>query len=324
MPRHSDLVNIKGTDLQVSRLGLGTAPLGGLFTSVEDKDSDELIHSAFDNGINFFDTAPQYGHGTAEIRLGRILKAANKPYILETKVGRVLNPTENADKAWFADANPKLEPIFDFSADGIKRSIDESLKRLQVDHIDIALLHDAEDHLRDAIEKAYPVLDSLRSQGVIKGVGMGLNWCPPSVTILKECDLNVALIAGRYTLLDQEAQDELFPLALKKNCSILIAGVYNSGVLANPNPGATYNYVPASEEIITRARKIGEFFSQRNIPLTAAALQYPQRHPAVTMVLTGSRSRAELESNIADFNMEIPSSIWQELEESGLVQEFKG
>lgn len=324
MPRHSDLVNIKGTDLQVSRLGLGTAPLGGMFTSVDEKDSDDLIHAAFESGINFFDTAPQYGHGTAEIRLGRILKEANKPFVLETKVGRVLNPVDNADKMWFADANPKLEPVFDFSADGVKRSIEESLQRLQVDHIDIALLHDADDHLRDAIDKAYPVLDSLRSQGVIKGVGMGFNWSAPSVTILKECDLNVSLIAGRYTLLDQEAQDELFPLALKKNCSILIAGVYNSGVLANPNPGSTYNYLPASDEIISKARQIGEFFKQRNISLTAAALQYPQRHPAVTMVLTGSRSRAELESNIADFNSEIPAVIWEEFEASGLVQEFKG
>lgn len=324
MPRHSELVNIKGTDLQVSRLGLGTAPLGGLFASVGEKESDDLIHSAFENEINFFDTAPLYGHGTAEIRLGRILKEANKPFVLETKVGRVLNPTENADKAWFADANPKLEPIFDFSADGVKRSIEDSLIRLQVDHLDIALLHDADEHLHDAIEKAYPVLDSLRSQGVIKGVGMGLNLCAPSIAILKECDLNVALIAGRYTLLDQEAQDELFPLALKKNCSILIAGVFNSGVLANPNPGAMYNYLPASDEIISKARKIRKFFSQRDIPLTAAALQYPQRHPAVTLILTGSRSRAELESNIEDFNMEIAPSVWQELEESGLVEKFKG
>ena len=323
MSRHSDLVKIKGTNLEVSRLGLGTAALGGLFTSVDERDGDDLIYAAFENGINFFDTAPLYGYGNAEIRLGRALKEASKPYVLETKVGRVLNPTENADIGWFADANPKLEPVFDFSADGVKRSIEESLKRLQVDHIDIALLHEADDHLRDAIEKAYPVLDSLRSQGVIKGIGMGLNWSAPSVTILKECDLNVSLIAGRYTLLDQEAQDELFPLAMKKNCSILIAGVYNSGVLANPNPGAYYDYLPASDEIISRARKIGEFFKARNVSLTAAALQYPLRHPAVTMVLTGSRSRQELLSNIEDFNSDIPTSVWDELEASGLVKEFK-
>ena len=323
MIRHNTKVNIAGTDLQVTKLGLGTAPLGGLFTSVLDTDSDELINSAFDNEINFFDTAPQYGHGTAEIRLGRILKNIGKPYVLETKVGRVLNATEAADKAWFADANPHLEPIFDFSAEGVKRSIEESLARLGVDHIDLALLHDAEDHLDTAIREGYPVLDDYRRQGIIKGVGMGLNLCAPSVRIMKECDLNVALIAGRYTLLDQEAQDELFPLAMKKNVSILAAGVYNSGVLANPNPGATYNYLPASEEIINRARAIGEFLKARNVSLTAAALQFPLRHQAVTVVLTGSRSKAELESNIEDFNTDLPTNIWSELEASGLIQPLK-
>ncbi len=323
MIRHNTKVAIARTGLQVTKLGLGTAPLGGLFTSVLDSDSDELIRSAFDNELNFFDTAPQYGHGTAEIRLGRILKTIGKPYVLETKVGRVLNPTASADKAWFADANPHLEPVFDFSAEGIKRSIEESLKRLGVDHIDIALLHDADDHLEQAIREAYPVLDDYRRQGIIKGVGMGLNLCAPSIAIMNECDLNVALIAGRFTLLDQEAQDELFPLALKKNVSILAAGVYNSGVLANPNPGATYNYLPASEEVISRARAIGEFLKARNVSLTAAALQFPLRHPAVTVVLTGSRSRAELESNIADFNHDLPQDIWKELEESGLIQPLK-
>ncbi len=323
MARHSERVSIKGTALEVTRLGLGTAPLGGLFTSVDEQDSDDLIVAAFDHGINFFDTAPQYGHGVAEQRLGRILQRVGKPFVLETKVGRVLNPTNQADKAWFADADPHLEPIFDFSADGVKRSIEDSLRRLGVDHIDIALLHDAEDHLPQAIEEAYPVLDSLRSQGVIKAVGMGLNLCQPSVTIMKNTDLNVALIAGRYTLLDQEGQEELFPLALKKNVSILAAGVFNSGVLANPVAGAKYNYVDASDEVIKRAQKIGKFLRERNIPLTAAALQFPLRHPAVTAVLTGSRNRAELESNIKDFDVTIPDSIWAELEASGLVAKLK-
>ena len=323
MIRHNTKVAIARTGLQVTKLGLGTAPLGGLFTSVLETDSDELIQSAFDNELNFFDTAPLYGYGTAEIRLGRILKTIGKPFVLETKVGRVLNPADQADKAWFADANPNLEPVFDFSSDGVKRSIEESLKRLGVDHIDIALMHDADDHLEQAIREAYPVLDDYRRQGIIKGVGMGLNLCAPSIAIMKECDLNVALIAGRFTLLDQEAQDELFPLALKKNISILAAGVYNSGVLANPNPGATYNYLPASDEVIGRARSIGEFLKARNVSLTAAALQFPMRHPAVTVVLTGSRSKDELESNIADFNQDLPQDIWEELEASKLIQPLK-
>lgn len=192
-----------------------------------------------------------------------------------------------------------------------------------MDHIDIALLHDAEDHLPQAINEAYPVLDSFRSQGVIKAVGMGLNLCQPSVTIMKNTDLNVALIAGRYTLLDQEGQEELFPLALKKNVSILAAGVFNSGVLANPVAGAKYNYVDASDEVIKRAQAIGKFLRERDIPLTAAALQFPLRHPAVTAVLTGSRNRTELESNIEDFDSIIPDSIWAELESSGLVAKLQ-
>lgn len=321
--RHSEKIKIKRVDLELTRLGLGTAPLGGLFTSVRDTDSDDLIATAFDQGIGYFDTAPLYGHGRAEIRLGRALRAAGRPYVLSTKVGRVLNAATNVDLSWFADADPNLEPVYDYSGDGIKRSIEDSLKRLGVDHIDIALMHDAEDHISEAIHSAYPVLDNLRSQGVIKAVGMGLNICSASVAIMKEVDLDVALIAGRFTLLDQEAQDDLFPLALKKNVSIIIGGVYNSGVLANPNPGAMYDYLPAAPEIIERARSIGAFLKERNVSLTAAALQFPLRHPAVTTVLTGSRNRVELLSNIEDFDRELPVGIWNELEESGLVHRLK-
>jgi len=321
--RHSEKVKVKRVDLSLTRLGLGTAPLGGLFTSVQDVDSDDLIATAFEQGIGYFDTAPLYGHGRAEIRLGRALRAAGKPYVLSTKVGRVLNPGKNVDVSWFADADPNLEPVYDYSGDGMKRSIEDSLKRLGVDHIDIALMHDAEDHISEAIHSAYPALADLRSQGVIKAVGMGLNICSASIAIMKETDLDVALIAGRFTLLDQEAQDELFPLALEKNVSIIIGGVYNSGVLANPNPGAMYDYLPASSEIIERARKIGAFLKERSVSLTAAALQFPLRHPAVTTVLTGSRNQTELLSNIQDFDCDLPTGIWTELEDSGLVHKIK-
>ncbi|MEI6811175.1 MAG: aldo/keto reductase [Actinomycetes bacterium] len=323
MARHSEKVKIKRTGLEITRLGLGTAPLGGLFNSVKESDSDELIATAFEQGINFFDTAPLYGHGRAEIRLGRGLRAAGKPFVLSTKVGRVLNAAKDPDIGWFADADKSLEPIYDYSADGIKRSIEESLKRLGVDHIDIALMHDADDHIPEAINKVFPALAELRSQGVINAVGMGMNWCAPSIAIMKDTDLDIALIAGRFSLLDQDAQNELFPLAIARNASIIIGGVYNSGVLANPNPGAMYNYLPASDEIIARARKIGAFLAERNVSLTAAALQFPLRHPAVTTVLTGSRSKAELLANIADYDSTLPPSIWSELEAAGLVQPLK-
>jgi D-threo-aldose 1-dehydrogenase len=234
-----------------------------------------------------------------------------------------LNSTEHADISWFADATPTLEPVYDWSAEGIKRSIHESLERLGIDHIDIALMHDADDYVDLAIHSAFPVLADLRAQGVIKAIGIGMNLCEPAMKIMSNTDLNIALIAGRYTLLDQEAQEALFPLALKKNVSITIGGVYNSGVLANPNPGASFNYLPASNEIINRARQIGAFLKERNIPLTAAAIQFPLRHSAVTTVLTGSRNRTELMANIADFDFEIHESVWDELESSGLVSALK-
>ena len=320
MSRHNQKISFKRVPIEVTRLGLGTAPLGGMFTSVAESDSDALIATAFDLGINYFDTAPLYGYGRSEVRLGRALRALKKDFVISTKVGRVLNDTKDSDREFFKDADPTKESVYDWSADGIKRSINESLERLGLDHIDIVLLHDCEDYLEQTLREAYPVLDSYRSQGIIKAVGMGLNLCAPSVAIMKDTDLDCALIAGRYTLLDQEAQHELFPLALKKNVSMIIGGVFNSGVLANPVPGAMYNYAPVSDELLKKAQAIKKLLDSRKVSLTAAALQFPLRHPAVTTVLTGSRNSTELRANVADFDAEIPSDIWKELEESGLVE----
>lgn len=320
MSRHNQKISFKRVPIEVTRLGLGTAPLGGMFTSVAESDSDALIATAFDLGINYFDTAPLYGYGRSEVRLGRALRALKKDFVISTKVGRVLNDTKDSDREFFKDADPTKESVYDWSADGIKRSINESLERLGLDHIDIVLLHDCEDYLEQTLREAYPVLDSYRSQGIIKAVGMGLNLCAPSVAIMKDTDLDCALIAGRYTLLDQEAQHELFPLALKKDVSMIIGGVFNSGVLANPVPGAMYNYAPVSDELLKKAQAIKKLLDSRNVSLTAAALQFPLRHPAVTTVLTGSRNSTELRANVADFDLEIPGDIWKELEDSGLVE----
>ena len=289
MARHNQKIGMKRVDLELTRLSLGTAPLAGLFKSVDVSDSDQLIHTALDNGMNYFDTAPLYGHGLAEERLGRILRTVTKPFVLETKVGRVLNWVEKADPVpWFPDADPHMQPVFDYSADGIKRSLDESLKRLGVDHIDIALMHEAENHIPQAINTAYPVLADLKRQGIIKAVGIGINFCDAALEIMKSVDLDIVLLAGRYTLLDQSAQNKLLPYALERKVDITIGGVFNSGVLADPKPGATFEYLPASDEIIKKAQDIGAFLKKLGIPLTAAALQFPLRHPAVTSVLTGS------------------------------------
>jgi D-threo-aldose 1-dehydrogenase len=321
MARHNQKVKLKRSDLEVTRLSLGTAPLGGLFKSVTDADGDELLNTALDVGINYFDTAPQYGHGVAEIRLGKALRGAKVPFVVETKVGRVLRHDPNAEVfPWFPDAPRDLVPVFDYSPDGIRRAFDESLERMGLDHLDIVLMHDCEEHVKEAIENAFPVLAEYRSQGLIKAVGIGINHAEEALQIMKGTDLDIALIAGRYSLLDQISHRELFPYALAHNIDISMGGVLNSGVLANPVAGATYNYLPASDEIISRAAKIGEFLKARNIPLLAAALQFPLRHPAVTSVLTGPRTAAELLENVDAFNLELPADIWAELEDANLIE----
>jgi D-threo-aldose 1-dehydrogenase len=321
MARHNQKVKLKRSDLEVTRLSLGTAPLGGLVKSVTDADGDDLLNTALDVGINYFDTAPQYGHGVAEIRLGKALRGAKVPFVVETKVGRVLRHDPNAEIfPWFPDAPRDLVPVFDYSPDGIRRAFDESLERMGLDHLDIVLMHDAEEHVKEAIENAFPVLAEYRSQGLIKAVGIGINHAEQALQIMKGTDLDIALIAGRYSLLDQISHRELFPYALAHNIDISMGGVLNSGVLANPVAGATYNYLPASDEIIARAAKIGEFLKARNIPLLAAALQFPLRHPAVTSVLTGPRTAAELLENVDAFNLELPADIWAELEDANLIE----
>lgn len=321
MARYNEKVKLKRSDLEVTRLSLGTAALGGLFASVSDKDGDELLNGALELGINYFDTAPQYGHGVAETRVGKVLQGAKTPFIIETKVGRVLKHVEGVQpEQWFPDAPRDIVPIYDYSKEGIKRSFEESLERLGLPHIDIVLMHDAEDFIPEAINNAFPVLADLKRQGLIKAIGLGMNYAGPALEIMRNTDLDIALIAGRYTLLDQDAQEELFPYALEHNIDISMGGVLNSGVLANPVAGATYNYLPASDEIIARAQKIGAFLKERGVPLIAAAMQFPLRHPAVTSVLTGPRTAAELQSNAEDFDLTLPENLWSELEDANLIK----
>jgi len=330
MARHSELVKIPRIDRYISKLALGTAPLGGLFTAVSDEHGQATILAALDSGINFIDTAPLYGHGNAERMIGSALSKTNKEYVISTKVGRVLKkfaPEEIAGKveglAPFIGVDPTIFPVFDFSRDGILRSIQESLERLNISSIDIALIHDADDRIDEAIKNSYPVLDELRSQGVIKGIGVGMNICSYATKAVKEMDLDVILIAGRYSLLDQSAQEVLFKECLKKQTGVMVGGVYNSGVLANPTPESTYNYVPVTPEILSKVKQIQALLLDFDISLTAAAIQFPLRHPAVTCVLTGSRSVTELNANIKDFDQTIPDAAWKALEDAGLISRIE-
>ena len=330
MARHSELVKIPRIDRYISKLALGTAPLGGLFTAVSDEQGQATVLAALDSGINFIDTAPLYGHGNAERMIGSVLSKTNKEYVISTKVGRVLKkfaPEEIAGKveglAAFIGVDPTIFPVFDFSRDGILRSIQESLERLNISSIDIALIHDADDRIDEAIKNSYPVLDELRSQGVIKGIGVGMNICSYATKAVKEMDLDVILIAGRYSLLDQSAQEVLFKECLKKQTGVMVGGVYNSGVLANPTPESTYNYVPVTPEILSKVKQIQALLLDFDISLTAAAIQFPLRHPAVTCVLTGSRSVTELNANIKDFDQTIPDAAWKALEDAGLISRIE-
>ena len=330
MARHSELVKIPRIDRYISKLALGTAPLGGLFTAVSDEQGQATVLAALDSGINFIDTAPLYGHGNAERMIGSALSKTNKEYVISTKVGRVLKkfaPEEIAGKvdglAAFIGVDPTIFPVFDFSRDGILRSIQESLERLNISSIDIALIHDADDRIDEAIKNSYPVLDELRSQGVIKGIGVGMNICSYATKAVKEMDLDVILIAGRYSLLDQSAQEVLFKECLKKQTGVMVGGVYNSGVLANPVPESTYNYLPVTPEILSKVKQIQALLLDFDISLTAAAIQFPLRHPAVTCVLTGSRSVTELNANIKDFDQTIPDAAWKALEDAGLINRIE-
>ncbi len=320
--RHQEQRAIHGTDVKVSRLSLGTAPLGGLFKSVAESESDSVIHEALNSGINYIDTAPLYGYGVGEKRVGRGIKGFSPAPVISTKVGRLLRPGKNAEYDKFPDSDPNVEIYFDHSPAGIRKSLEESLTRLGKESIEIAYIHDADNWVREAIDVVYPELDKMREEGLVKAIGIGMNWCPTSVAIMKETDLNIALIAGRFTLLDQSAQAELYPLALARKVSIIAAGVFNSGVLANPVAGAYYDYEIAPQEIIDKARAIANFLEKFNVTLASAALQFPLRHPAVASVLTGAGSMAELRANIASFDATLPDELWSEMEEAGLISKL--
>lgn len=300
--------------VSVSRLGLGTATLGGLYSAMSEADVSDVIQTALDLGISYIDTAPHYGKGTSERRLGRFLKEVPRAsYVLSTKVGRLLVPTTNGDDPDFADADQSVERVFDFSASGIEKSLEESLLRLNQDFVEIVFIHDPDDHADQAIKEAYPVLEKLRAKGLIKSIGVGMNQTAIPTRFINETDIDVVLIAGRYSLLDQSAELDLLPAALRKNVAVIVGGVFNSGILANPVPGSTYDYVPASESVLGRARAINEVLREFDVTIAQAALQFPFQHQAVKSVLVGCRTGMEVRENIGHFNNPVPDEAWKAL-----------
>ena len=324
----ADRVRLGRTRVSVTRLGLGTAPLGGLFSPVAEEEARATIEQAFAAGLRFFDTAPLYGHGLAEQRLGRVL--ASKPrveFVLATKVGRLLRAGAPPDPSQFYQGKPfyagtpLLNPVFDFSYDGVMRSVDESLERLGLDSIDLLHIHDPDHHFDEALRGAYRALDRLRADETIGAVGVGMNQAAMLVRFAREADVDCLLLAGRYTLLDQTALAELLPVCLERRIAVIAGGVYNSGILADPRPGATFDYIPARPELITRARRLKKVCARHDVPLKAAAIQFPLGHPAVAAVLIGCRSAAEVDENVRMFRCEIPAGLWDDLRREGLIPE---
>jgi D-threo-aldose 1-dehydrogenase len=312
---HDSLMTVRG-GVQISKFGLGTATFGGLFNSMSDEDSKAVVQTALDLGVRYFDTAPHYGKGASERRAGKLLSGYSRnSFVLSTKVGRLLVPQPKGDiDPDFADADTSVERLFDFSAAGIERSFKESLDRLGLDSVEIVFIHDPDDHADEAIHVGYPALERLRSQGLIKSIGVGMNQVAVPLRFVQETDIDVVLIAGRYTLLDQSAGVELLPAAQKKGVSVIAAGALNSGVLANPVAGAHYDYAPASPQIIQRAQTLKSLFERYGSTLSQSAFQFPIRNPAVTGILVGCRSEKEVRENVASFNQTVPDAAWEEFD----------
>jgi D-threo-aldose 1-dehydrogenase len=304
----------------VTRLGLGTAPLAGLFAEVPEQQALAVIERSWDAGIRFFDTAPLYGHGLAELRVGKALRGEPRSeFTLASKVGRLLRADAPPEPGQSFRGTPPVNPVFDFSYDGVMRSVEESRERLGIERIDILHIHDPDDHYDAALAGAYRALDRLRTDGVIGAVGAGMNQAEMLTRFAREANFDCFLLAGRYTLLDQVALTELLPVCLEKGVAIIAGGVYNSGILADPKPGAHYNYQAAPPELIERAQRIGAVCARHGVPIKAAAIQFPLGHPAVTCVVVGCRSVAQLDESIAMFEVTIPSAMWQELKHEGLL-----
>lgn len=320
MVRHSSQVSFGRGGLKVSAFGVGTAPLGGLFASVEDVEASSVISAALEAGITYFDTAPFYGNGSSERRIGSTLSTVPRSaFRISSKVGRILVPGLSNEPNEYRDLDP-FTPVYDYSAGAVRSSLESSLERLGIDSIDILFIHDPEGHMDQALTEAYPELDRMRSEGLVSSIGVGTNWAETGTRFVRETDIDVALVAGRYTLIDQIALDEFLPEALRRNVSVVGAGVFNSGVLVNPVEGATYNYAPASPEILDKARRINDVVTEFGCSVASVGLQFPLRHPAYKSVLSGVRSVEELDNNIEAFDAEIPEGVWDALEASGLVR----
>ena len=323
-----DRSEIGRTGLKVNRLGLGGAPLAGLYHSVPNEQAGRVVSAYLAHGPGFIDTAPLYGSGISETRLGAALSnrdrgrnaPARESFVLATKVGRLLVPDPARDQDVWSDDLPPVGPFFDYSYDGTLRSLEESLARLGLDRVDILHIHDPDNHYDEAMKGSYRALVRLRDEGVIRAVGVGMNQAKMLARFAVEGDFDCFLCAGRYTLVDHTALKRLLPLCEERKISIIIGGPYNSGILAQGAvDGAMFDYRKAPPHIVEKVRRIEAACGRHGTPLKAAALQFPLAHPAVAAVIPGARSPEEVEENVAMASFEISGDFWAELRAEGLI-----
>ena len=332
--RHWDRHGTGG--LTFTELGFGTAPIGNLYRAVSDGDAAAILDLSWASGIRYYDTAPLYGLGLSETRLNAMLRGKERDgYVLSTKVGRLLSVTAPDERdgfgKWFEV--PARREIYDYTYDGVLRSIEVSLERLGVDRVDILYGHDLDlfNHgtqdildgkLREFLDGGHRALVELRDQGVISAFGVGVNEWQPAHWLVENGDPDIILLAGRYTLLEQESLESFLPLCVERGVGIVIGGPYNSGILATgPSKGAFYNYDPATAEIIDRVRRIESVCNRHGVRMVDAAFQFPLCHPAVVSIVPGGQTVAEMTSNLEAAASDIPADLWAELKAEGLMSE---
>jgi D-threo-aldose 1-dehydrogenase len=315
------------TALKVTTMGLGCATLGGNMESTTESDARMLVLDAFDSGIRYFDTAPFYGYGKSEHVVGDILRW-HEGYVLSTKVGRLLKPRRQPQES--ADQWKKplpFEPVFDYSYDAIMRSYEDSMQRMGLNRIDILYIHDVDVYshgsvekqekvFRQAMDETYRALDELRRSGEIKAIGLGVNEAQPISDAMNHGQWDAFLLAGRYTLLEQEPLHTLFPTVEKHGASIVIGGPFNSGVLVGRE---TWNYSRAPETVMAKVRRIAAVCDAHGVPLAAAALQFPLANKLVATVIPGPHSATELNQILAWREASIPAGLWSDLKSEGLL-----
>lgn len=326
---------VSDTGLSVTALGIGSAPLGGLYADVPRDQALATLERAWDLGLRYYDTAPMYGLTRSEHLVGHVLREKSESYVLSTKVGRLMTnsragrelppePPKNPLDPGFVNALPFRE-VFDYSYDAIMRSYDDSQQRLGLRKIDLLYVHDigpvthgeANTHHWNALTKGggFRALQELKAHGEIAGFGLGVNEWQVIRDALEETDLDCCMLAGRYSLLDRDAEDTLLPLATRRNVALALGGVYNSGILAAPKGGRRkFNYADAPADIVAKVEALRSVCDDHNVPLAAAAIRFPIRHPAVTCVVIGAKTPEQLEQNVSWFNETLPESLWSDLD----------